>query len=1067
MINLMAARRLIAELGLTLTPEQATVVLGAPAGPAVVVAGAGSGKTAVMAARIAVLVAAGGIPAHEVLGLTFTRKAAGELAERVDGYLRSARRLGLIGPLESDPDIATYHSFAQRFVREHGVWCGIDPDLRVETDFGLLPLAYQSVVGSTALAAATNHDFTLAKAVSTMRHLDAELAEHVVSTERLRAHENARIDAMATARPSERTRALAAASAARVLASQLVDEFRVAKSLAGVMDYADMMRLAHHIATASEEAVQRTRSAYTAVLLDEYQDTSVVQRRLLQRLFGEGHQLLAVGDPKQSIYAFRGAAAGSIESFPEHFPQPSGAPTQVFTLSTNFRSGPAIVAASNDAAASRRAMAMGGTGVQLTSGRADAEDVVEVHSFRTESDEQKFVVAGVAEELAAGRSGADVLVLARNNDAVSALTAALEAAGIPAISSNQEGLFDLPQVRDVLAELAVIVDPTANAELVRLLLGPRWRIGLRDLNLLGARARELAGAAWSPTDGSELSERLGAAAGRGADVIELPCLADALADPGHADFSPAARRRFGLLSSELNSLARHAGEPVPDLLARILRTTGADIEILLRDDAERINAAIDALLNVAASFPANSPGAQAAGFLRLVRLARESDADPGFDVPVPPDCVQVMTVHKAKGLEADVVFWPDCAAQVYDTVRLRDHWTSHAGALPEDLRGDRPAAAGLVAPLTTAEVDEVREQAKRLEQAETERLIYVALTRARQRLVVSNHRWSRTRQRARTPAAHLHALAARPDVVLGTWHEPPDDDTDNPLLGASDAVTERPLEVVDSADVRRLEEQAALVREFAAGAGESGAGESEAEFGGGEGAHLVARWDTDIDALERELAERLAGKIQVTLPDGMSASALQRLINEPTDYAESLRRPMPLRPSRHAKRGTRFHEWVARRWDQGTLVDLGEFAADSHLDLEVEADLSDLIAAFEVGEYADRRPTHIEYPFTVTLAGVPVSGRIDAVFALPPPAGQADAGSGGRWEVVDWKTSTRESADDLQLALYRLAWAKLAGADPADVRAAFYYVPTGRRVEVTDLPSEADLAARIRGTIDG
>ncbi|MDQ1247840.1 MAG: ATP-dependent helicase UvrD/PcrA, partial [Actinomycetota bacterium] len=765
------AERLMRALGLQLTAEQRQVVFGAPDGPAVVIAGAGSGKTAVMAARIAVLVATGTVPGEAILGLTFTRKAAAELAERVDVLLRAARRARVIDPMGGEPEISTYHSFAQRFVREHGIWVGIDPDLRVESDFALLPLAYRVAARSGALNDA-DHDFTLPTAVTAMRTLDAALAEHVVDTQRLREHEATRQQAMATARDNDQIRRLLAASRSRVVASHLVDDWRRAKSDAGVMDYADMMRLAHLTASGSDEAVQRCRVAYRAVLLDEYQDTSVVQRKLLQQLFGDGHRLLAVGDPKQSIYAFRGAAAASMQAFIHHFPAADGSPAPVYALTANFRSGATIVEVANAAAATQRAARTGSPGSLLRVGRTDLQDTVEVHTFRAAADESRFVVAQVAKEVAQGRSPEEVIVLARSNSDVATYAGALAAAGIPVTSSDQAGLFELPEVADVLAVLAVVVDPSANAELMRLLTGPRWAIGLRDLALLGARARQLAGPPWRAADDAEVPEQL-AAATAGSDPVELPSLADALADPGDAAFSGAALQRFDRLHAELDSLARHAGEPVPDLIGRILRVTGMDTELLLGDGAVSRLAAVEALLSVAGQFQVGDPAAGAAGFLRAVRLAGQADADPGFDPPLPAGCVRVMTVHKAKGLQAEVVLLPGFTEAAYDKVALKDHWTTTPGSLPDDLRGDLPGPAGSVAaPATSAEVAQLRELASREAAAESERLVYVALTRARSRLIVSSHWWQPGRVRVKAPSQHLLDLTAMPAVAVGDWYEP-------------------------------------------------------------------------------------------------------------------------------------------------------------------------------------------------------------------------------------------------------------------------------------------------------
>ena len=280
----------------------------------------------------------------------------------------------------------------------------------------------------------------------------------------------------------------------RIAFARLVEEFRAAKLDAGVMDFGDLMRFSHAIATGGGQAVDAMRSAYRAVLLDEYQDTSVVQRTLLQALFGDGHQVLAVGDPKQSIYGFRGAAAANITDFRNHFPSRDGGPAPDYALSVNFRSGAAIVEVANASAAAGRARADGRRSGGHAAGRTDRHHCECPRPLlpvgRAGRD---AVVADVLAELDAGCPPDEVIVLARSNDEVADYASALAAAGVPVLSSAGDGLLDAPEVADLLAELSVLVDPGANEDVMRLLLGPRWRIGARDLQLLGSRARNWPG----------------------------------------------------------------------------------------------------------------------------------------------------------------------------------------------------------------------------------------------------------------------------------------------------------------------------------------------------------------------------------------------------------------------------------------------------------------------------------------------------------------------------------------------------------------------------------------------
>jgi DNA helicase-2/ATP-dependent DNA helicase PcrA len=190
----------------------------------------------------------------------------------------------------------------------------------------------------------------------------------------------------------------------------------------------------------------------------------------------------------------------------------------------------------------------------------------------------------------------------------------------------------------------------------------------------------------------------------------------------------------------------------------------------------------------------------------------------------------------------------------------------------------------------------------------------------------------------------------------------------------------------------------------------------------------------------------------VPLPTTLSASQLLRLQSDPDGFARDLARPMPRRPVLAARQGTRFHAWVETLFAQRPLLDPDELPGAEDDAIADDADLATLQDAFLLTPYAARRPHAVEAPFALSLGGRVVRGRIDAVYDL----------GGGRWEVVDWKTGS-EPADPLQLAIYRLAWARLVGVDPADVDAAFLYVRTGEVVRHDDLPGEDELVELLRG----
>ncbi|MDP9183345.1 MAG: PD-(D/E)XK nuclease family protein, partial [Actinomycetota bacterium] len=180
---------------------------------------------------------------------------------------------------------------------------------------------------------------------------------------------------------------------------------------------------------------------------------------------------------------------------------------------------------------------------------------------------------------------------------------------------------------------------------------------------------------------------------------------------------------------------------------------------------------------------------------------------------------------------------------------------------------------------------------------------------------------------------------------------------------------------------------------------------------------------------------------------------LVRLRQGEEAFARELARPMPRPPAPAARRGTRFHAWVETLFDERPLLDPAELPGAEDDELGSDEDLAALQAAFLASPWSTRKPHSVEAPFALPLAGRVVRGRIDAVYDL----------GDGRWQVVDWKTG-REAADPLQLAIYRLAWARLVGVEPSAVDASFLYVRSDREVVHDDLPGEAELIALLTGS---
>ena len=188
-------------------------------------------------------------------------------------------------------------------------------------------------------------------------------------------------------------------------------------------------------------------------------------------------------------------------------------------------------------------------------------------------------------------------------------------------------------------------------------------------------------------------------------------------------------------------------------------------------------------------------------------------------------------------------------------------------------------------------------------------------------------------------------------------------------------------------------------------------------------------------------------EIDVRLPASLAASALLRLGADPEGFTRDLARPMPRPPSRAATFGTLFHAWVEAHFGQQPLLDPDDLPGRADLGIDDDADLDAVIEAFKAGPFADRIPHAVEAAFALVLDRQVVRGRIDAIY-------QEDDGT---FLVVDWKTNRAATADPLQLAIYRLAWAELVGVPLDQVRAAFHYVRTGETVFPDDLPERAGL----------
>ena len=1102
-------------LGLPAPTDEQAAVIAAPTGPLVVVAGAGAGKTETMAARVVWLVANGYADPGQVLGLTFTRKAAGQLLRRVRSRL--ARLAGHLGDAADagSPTVSTYHAFAGSLLREFGLLLPVEPDALLLGDTEMWQLAYDVVRRHPAPLAI---DKTPAAVTAMVLRLHGELAEHLVDTTDLRGTHAELERLVHTLPPGPRQRDtpnrrlldLLDAQSQRSALVPLVDALTARMRADRVMDFGSQMSAAARLAAAHPQVGEHLRERYRVVLLDEYQDTGHAQRIALSAMFGasvgesagkaereaasERLALTAVGDPIQSIYGWRGASATNLPRFTTDFPCADGSPAPTSELSTSWRNPPRVLELANAISAEARRRSVG---VRPLQARPGAEPgTVRCALLGDVAAERDWLADAIAARYTAGPDGQPptAAVLVRRNADAGPIAAALTARGVPVEVVGLAGLLSIPEVAQVLSMLRLVADPSAGAAAMAVLTGPRWRLGAADLAALWRRAVVLEGRR--------------AATGTAAEIIAAAAesdaagLADALADPGPPEaYSAEGYRRITACAAELTRLRAGLSNPVTDLVTEIRRVIGIDVEVgAVRpphvpgtgtehlDRFTEVVARYTGHAGVDSGADSGPEHAGVAGLLAYLDAAAvvENGLAPA-EVSAATGRVQILTVHAAKGLEWQIVAVPHLSGRVFPSTGTARTWLNDPAELPPLLRGDRADAefgAGLhgVPVLDTSAVSDRkaladtieahRELLQRRRIDEERRLLYVAVTRSEDTLLLSGHHWGQTGAKPRGPSEFLTEIR---EIIEATgcgeveqWATAPDDGEQNPL-GDNAVEVSWPVDPLRDrrADVQRGADLVAAAMTVVRGDSPARPHSPTSP----DSPECPDEWQAaitgDVDALLAERA-RAAAPRPVRLPPALSVSALVELDRDPRAAARLARR-LPARPDPHALLGTAFHDWVQRFFGADRLFDLDDLpgAGDTHT-ADAEA-LEELQEAFRGSPWAARTPLAVEVPFEMALGDIPseapghdttvIRGRIDAVFA----------DSDGGVTVVDWKTGEPPTGEArqhaaVQLAVYRLAWAALSGMPESRVRAVFHYirpsgVPSGRTVEPDILYGREELAA--------
>jgi DNA helicase-2/ATP-dependent DNA helicase PcrA len=1007
-------REVFEALGERHPTEQQWAAISAPLEPSVLIAGAGSGKTAVMAARIAWLIAGGHARANEILGLTFTNKAAASLLERVR---RAIAPLGL--PDGEEPQIATYHAFASGLIADYGLRAGIEPGASLLTDAQVWQLCAEQYLARTYEHMEVRNLWH----VRWIRELSDDCANHLVDPNDIIAHDREFLEKIKDSGDKISRRVVTAARKRMEIAS-VVAAYQEAKRARNMLDYGDQIRIASEIAN-DERVVADFGARYRFALLDEYQDTNVAQATMLKRLMPDGYPVMAVGDPDQNIYAWRGASLHNLLAFARQFPRADGSPANVLPLEVNFRSGARILQLANTLIegihASRRPP---GKVLRPFPKLGAGEVAVALHS-----DEAAEAIA-IADEAArahdAGTPWGETAVLCRKKRLFGALVEAFRAREIPLEVIGLGGLLKMPEVVDLVALLRVIDDPTRNVALARLLRGPRWRIGHRDLAMLGRHALER---------NRGLREQLETESA-GDVAFSLAEALDALDEV--QGVSDEARRRIARFNAELSDLRAAQHLPLPEFVARALDALGIVREL----DASPSPAAPAAKRNLAnfldrvAAFSPLDGNATLGSFVEWLDAVDEAEEDIEAAQPSEADSVKLMTIHQAKGLEFDLVFVPGLArgqySQIFPDLSRRANPVTRAANMPVELRGDREVYPRFTGNLTQF-TDEMRARAEE----EERRLLYVAITRARRRLVCSAAHWyypsgmDEALETPLGPSEFWGEIRAFPDVeVLNEMRDTPQP---NPLIA-------------------RRAERARVWPQAARRA-------PDPSYPDGFAATVArARANTPEDHSLFPVSEEPAP----AGPRALNVTSVVTYSDCPKKFYWTTIRPLPRRSSAAARIGTIVHAWIDQEGRvQGTLVDPDDY--DRGRPETDRTRIAELKTAFKASRFAGRAAVKSEEAFALVIGELIIHGRIDAIFAR----------EGGGWEIVDWKTGRApetEGAERWQLELYALAAQEIWGKRPDELSLTFVYLGDASEKQVAVRPASeirADLELMLKSVAAG
>ena len=1095
-----------------------------------VVAGAGSGKTQTMSQRIAWHIASGNVEPQKVLGLTFTRKAAGELAQRVRKYLPPSARSSL-----DRPTISTYNSFASNIATSYALLIGKDPRAQLLTEAARWQLVSQIVDEWSGVLGSDDVLLDKGKStvVDTVLHLAGEMTDHGVSPDEAREFLTKEIEALeglndvknfrlAKFRGTGASQGFASLYKGlrslhlRLSAVDIVERYFEIKNEKSYLDYSDQVAWAGQILAQAPQVREELRSQYSMVLLDEYQDTSMNQANFLNNAFGplggNGEEnpvaVCAVGDPNQAIYGWRGAGANALSDFVSQFQVP---PAGIYTLSTAFRNGTRILDTANALMHGLNPSIMGLDEMpKLKSlGSKAAGEVIHIHA---DTDEQQYraIAQKIASNFADHRarydseaqaaiaSGATVdpyeppsaAVLVRKSKYAEPMIAALEECGLEYEHIGGEKLVTVPEVRVLRALLNSAFVPSRGDELM--IVMNFFAVSPKDLRALRQYLYQI-----EPTKKADKP--------RDAFMLALnPSLVDGLerlvqdvhegnTPKTDSSFTESGLERLLRIAQMLRILRLRADESLPavvELAISLLNLYGyANARSKGGAKAKRV---LSKFTQMAAEFVPLADRLQGGALVRDFLLwleAVESKEQGGDDdssadaVPLldeellvgddelepEPGVVQILTVHKAKGLEWDIVAIPEMVSGEFDAAIESEGkpWNTDGQALPYPLRQDRshlPTFSAQIyvhlGPLSEDDAAEVGVDYAQFKSgelidyrtAENRRLAYVAITRPRSVLYLGSY--DQRAEKLRKVSQGAKPVEDKAHVFLDEIHQ-------QAAPSTIDSVQVEPIPAAVDSEGTVVETIENL------------------------------RWPTDVDrsldlgqiaayvpadnyqevwqqAATRAVQERESEEVEQASRDHLTASAVVAMMKNPEKYALDVLRPIPQEPTEAASRGSAVHAAIAHYFGYAATLDIdslvlnlgfddeeaGAPAFDRGITSSAEQELYD---RFQDSRFAHYPPLAIETTCEIALAGKPIRCVIDAVFDTSQILGARPI------TIVDWKTGKRPSKSEVekrayQLALYRLAWSATHGVPLEDVDACFYYLgekdPARREVGAGSLTQE-------------